>query len=234
MRFVILALAFMSLAFSCYPVEAWPLYYCSWPSYYSYQPYYYQPWSYFGTWGVPTFYYTYTMPRPRAPRLTEKQVYERKVEVITAKRAYEDKVLDSAIAKRDKELETARRWAEIREKEQRYRDRGYLPPLPTRKFVVNGKDYGSFDNFKRYPEFQEYLAKIEAEREAESASKMISKEREAYINAAWLGVRRRSVYEEEMSKARSSVMSSIEADIISGRYSAHETAKLLDLWKSLQ
>jgi hypothetical protein len=197
---------------------------------------YHLPYSWYGNGygnrygGCNNYYYV----RPRTPPLTEKQMYDKKVENMNAKSAYENRVRDLALDKQDKQLEAAKKWAELRKREDYYRARGYLPPKPTRKFVYKDKDYGSYAAFQQSPAYADYLAEIEQKHAESEQARVAAKDRMTFVLEETLRLRSRSPSQRVTDVTTASVVSSLKNDIVSGRYSPEQTKQMLDLLLTLQ
>lgn len=191
----------------------------------------------YGQWGYrpyiyPSFntYYYYTAPRPQAPKITKKQLFEKRIENLDAEKTYDDRVLTLGIERKEAELENAKQWAALRIKEDLYRKRGYLRPKPTPKFYYKGRDYGSFAYFQKQPEFQEYLAEIDERHERESWEK---EQKTAYWHRKFMDYRRMDEGQQARVVLKNDVSNSLKQDILSGRYSFEEMNKMLDLFEML-
>jgi len=197
------------------------------------QFYWYSPYQLgYRNWSMPTYYnyYVYTQPRPRTPPLSAQQLYDRRIKNDNAKLAYEQHIVDNAIARREFEINKAERYASMSAKEEMLRQRGYLPPRKNPKFVYKGYDYGTFDNFKQSPAFQGYLAEIEASRPNES----LIKQHQIAKHYEFMTIRNRSLEREQMARSYINVTDSLKADIASGKRSTEETKRLLVLLDKLQ
>lgn len=191
-----------------------------------------QWWGYRPGYLYPNFYtyYYYTPPRPQAPKITKKQLFEKRIENLNAEKAYDDRVLALGLERKEAELENAKQWAAVRAKEELYRKKGYLPPKPIPKFYYKGKDYGSFSYFQKQPEFQEYLAEIEEEHQREAWEKQ---QKDAYWHRRFMDSRRMDYGQQARLAVKNEVSNSLKEDILSGRYSNEETKKMLDLFEML-
>jgi hypothetical protein len=175
-------------------------------------------------------YYYYTLPRPQAPKITKKQLYEKRIENLNAEKAYDDRVLSLGLERKEAELENAKQWAAVRAKEELYIKKGYLPPKPNPKFYYKGKDYGSFSYFSKQPEFQEYLAEIEERHQREAWEK---EQKAIYWHRRFMDMRRMDAGQINRMVVKSDVSNSLKEDILSGRYSTEETRKMLNLLETL-
>lgn len=192
----------------------------------------YGQWGYYRPYVYPSFntYYYYTAPRPQAPKITKKQLFEKRIENLDAEKKYDDRVLALGLERKEAELENAKQWAAVRAKEELYIKKGYLPPKPTPKFFYNGRDYGSFSYFSKQPEFQEYLADIEEKYQREAWEKQ---QRDAYWHRRFMDFRRMEPTQQTRMVVKNEVTNSLKEDILSGRYSNEETKKMLDLFEML-
>lgn len=181
---------------------------------------------------MPTYvnYYVYSQPRYTSPPLSAQQLYDRRMKNSQAKDKYEQYLVDSAIARREAALENAERFAAIKAKEEVYRQRGYLPPLPTRKFVHNGIDYGTWANFQQSPEFEEYVAEIEEWRAAEDRRDAQKKHYQETVHLRFLQSRSATVSQ----TPKQSVVQSLQLDLALGLKSQEDVDKALALLESLK
>ena len=182
----------------------------------------------------PAFYnnYYYTAPqRPYVPPLSPTQLYERKTKNLDAKLTYEQHAIDAAIKVRENAISNGQRFAELRDKEAYARAKGYLPPIPTPRFVYKNVDYGTFDNFKRYPAFNDYLAEIEANHHDDSNDK---REQALNLHYRFYEYKNMDSLQKDRRQVRNSVIDSLKADIVLGRKSVEETKRMLELLDTLQ
>ena len=188
-------------------------------------------------WYVAPRPYYYYLPQPQVHRsLTEKQLYERKIEGMKARERYEDYVKSSALERKEKELENAQKWQALKQKEDYLRSKGYLPPKPVAPpFVYNGVSYANWAEFKNSKAYtEEYLKDLEEKGRAVEEERRLAKEREQYVIKKFAEISRLTPSQKDAMKNKDSVLRSLESDITSGRYSQTEVQKMLDLWKNLQ
>lgn len=110
----------------------------------------------------------------QTPPLSPQELYARRLSILEARLAYERQLLELAIQRRELALYRAERLAYMKEKEANARG-----ITPVSKFIYDGVDYGTFDNFKQTPAFTLYLAEIEARRAPYEAAKEDRRRQEA-------------------------------------------------------
>lgn len=184
--------------------------------------------------GVQYYYNDNYYYREELPPMTKAERYQVRIQNLNAENRYNNRVLDLGLQKKNKQLEVARSWSDLRKKEDLYRAKGYLPPKPTPKYIAYGKVYGSFAEFAAGPDYPRMVAEGEA-REAEWKLKK-EEEKINYLGAViesrrWNNM---SLGEREREINLNKVSDTLKADIISGRYSKAEVEQMRKLWLSLQ
>lgn len=176
----------------------------------------------------------YWYPRQgHIPPPTNAQVYALRLQGLEAQEAYRIRRAEIEIARLNAPLDRAMQIGVYKEREKYLRDKGYLPEIPTRKFVAYGKDYGSFENFKNSPEYQLAVEEGNAREREYNKKKLAEKQRYFYAVQRSREINAMSWPEKYSSENKNAVADSLERDIISGRYSPEETRKLMALWKKL-
>jgi hypothetical protein len=174
--------------------------------------------------------YNYNSPPP----LTKAERYAIRVENLNAENRYNNRVIDLGLQKKNKQLEAARSWADMKKKEDFYRSKGYLPPKPTPKYIAYGKVYGSFAEFAAGPDYHKMVAEGEAKEEERRLKK--EEERINYLGAVMESRRwnNMSFDEQQRHVNADKVSDTLKSDILSGRYSKSEVEQMKKLWISLQ
>lgn len=184
-------------------------------NYYNYQN---QPFGYNFLHYPPPYYSNHPLP----PRLTAKQTYDNKIEAMESEKRYKDRVRSLAIENKDKEIENAKKWHDLRRKEDYYRSRGYLPPKPTPKFIYKGVDYGNYENFKKTEEYRKLIEMVSPVTKRDNVDQELAR------------LRKMSYHDKQGIVVKNRALLTLESDITSGKYSSYQVKKMLELWKLLQ